>query len=277
MKSQTILVLACLLGSAPTTAFAVDQFVFGQVFQVSSAAAADTSIPDSGLGGKPLPYVHVAVHNRNTGVLLGQGDAAGNGQFTVVFPRPAGPSLDIECRVSKVVDGGSQPLPAARPGFNSFSGISQFHGTALRVTSDELVDYAPPLHGGHPGVGLLFTRVGKVEIPFISQDTTLAVRPMAGLAHVDPVTTADIQHVADVGIPLFKRAPFSGQLLIFGDFGLPGGACAGQHIDYYQVKIRKIVEGSNPLSYESPDLLLQDPLSKIRTQVITSPSVSVNN
>ena len=39
----------------------------------------------------------------------------------------------------------------------------------------------------------------------------------------------------------------------------------------------KIVEGSNPLSYESPSLLLQDPLSKTRTQVITSPSVSVQN
>jgi len=123
MKSHIILVLACLLGGAPTAAFAVDQFVFGQVFQIGSAAAADASIPDSGLGGKPYPYVHVAVYNRNTGALLGQGDAGGNGQFTVVFPRPAGPSLDIECRVTKVVDGDSRPLPAARPAFSSFSGI----------------------------------------------------------------------------------------------------------------------------------------------------------
>ncbi len=264
--------LICLLAGA-SSAMAVDYYVFGQVFRVSSEDAADESIPAASLTGDPVPFVHVQVYDRSSGILLGTADAGQNGQFTVRFSLPAGPpGPDVDARVYRVVDGGATLLPAAREEINFLDAIGQFNGAALKVVSDELLEYGTAGFVSYPGVGLVFTRVGKVEIPFISQNTTLANRPVAGLADFSP----DPGRAAELGVADFRQAPFAGLLQAFGDFGLPGGACTGSAIEWYQVRIKKIAEASDPLSYES-DILWQDPMHKIRTQVTTLPTLSVSH
>jgi len=265
--------LICLLAGASSAARAVDYYVFGQVFQVSSEDAADESIAAASLTGNPLPFGHVQVYDRSSGILLGEADAGQNGQFTVRFALPAGPpGPDVEARVYRVVDGGATLLPAAREEINFLDDIGQFTGAALKVVSDERIEYGAAGSGfvSYPGVGLVFTRVGKVEIPFISQDTILANRPVAGLADFSP----DPSRAAELGVAEFHQAPFAGLLQVFGDFGLPGSPCTGQ-IGWYQVRIKKIAEAPVPVSYES-DILWQDPMHKIRTQVTTLPTLSVS-
>jgi len=65
---------------------------------------------------------------------------------------------------------------------NTFPGVGQFTAVGLRVASDELIEYGALGFVSTPGVGLVFTRVGKVEIPFISQNTAPGSLALAGLA-----------------------------------------------------------------------------------------------
>jgi hypothetical protein len=275
LPARLVLALCGLLlirGAGEAAAAVTNHYVLGQVFEIASRAAADPSIPAANLTGSPFPYVWVRVYDQASGNLLGETFSGSNGQFTVGFAAAGSPS--IECRVYRGLDGAATLLPAARPGMNTFPAAGPFLITALRVVSDERVQYGDAGFRSYPGVGLVFTQVGNVEIPFISQDTTLAHRPVAGLADFthDPDNRAGELHV-----PAFVQAPFAGGLLIFGDFGEPGGACAGSSIDWYRVWIKKVSETApDPPSYES-QLLLLDPLSKIRTEVTTFPTVSVRN
>ena len=265
----SMVLFSFLLMGTLSTVEAVDYYVFGQVFQISSEDAANASIVASDLTGDSYPFAHIRIYDQESGALLGDSDAGQNGQFTVIFDLPAGSSPDIECRVYRVVDGESTLLPDARDGINSFTGIGQFHGVGLKVVSDEIIDYGDAGFRSYPGVGLVFTRVGKVEIPYISQDTTLVVRPVAGLADF----TGNETRASELGVYPFKQAPFASRLLIFGDFGLPGGICTGDQIDWYQVKIKKIRE-TGPISYES-EIDWKDPMHKTKTEVTTVPMLSV--
>jgi len=266
----TLVLCWCLLLLGASAASAVDHYVFGQVFAVSSEDAADTAIADADLTGTPMRYPHVQVYDLGSGALLGEADAGENGQFTVRFDLPAGATPDVECRVYRVVDGDAQLFPAAREGINSFSSIGAFTSVGLRVVDDSLLEYGATGLVPYPGVGLVFTRVGKVEIPFISQDITAPNLAVAGLADF----TSDFSRADELHVPRFVQAPFSRGLLVFGDFGLPGGACAGRQIDWYRVTIEKLAE---PTSTDTYSFVLHDPLSKIRTQVTTSPTLSVTH
>jgi hypothetical protein len=240
-------------------------------------------ISDSALTGEVWPFVRVKIYDQNSGKFLGEADAGSNGQFTVIFALPAAPNPDIECRVYKVVDGDSELLPPAREGINSFTSLAPHDGVGLlKVVSDEIIAYGDEGFRTYDGVGIVFTRVGKVEIPYISQDTALSTagnRAMAGLADftlpVPSGVTDGIVRAGELGIHPFKKAPFGGRLLIFGDFGLPGGACTGDQIDFYQVEIRKVNETSPVISYDGPEILWKDPMSKTKTEVTVWPTVSV--
>lgn len=262
-------VLFCCLFSGTGYVFAVDYTVYGQVFYVSSKDAADTTIPDASLTGTKLPYVHVAVYNRANGALLGEGDAGKNGQYNIVFTGTA--ALNIECRVSRVVDGASSLFQEARAGINSFNSISAYCQKKLIVISDSPYEYNDKGFCTTPGVGIVFTRVGLVEIPYITQTPT---SPTAGLADFVSVT-GGVARAAEVGVPAFEKAPFGGKLLIYGDFGIPSGiGCTGTRIDWYQVKISKYNAAGTAITQTINFL---DPLSKIKTVVQTAPTLKVTN
>jgi hypothetical protein len=277
-------VFFCCLLLASSYTFAEDYMFWGQVCMVSPENAENASIPDVDLTGLPSPFVHVMIY-KVSGELLGQGDAGFNGQYTVTFSLPAGPAPDIECRVYSVIGGVSKLLPAARLGINSFPGIGLFNQKKLRVLDEGAMDYgnitADEGFCTIPGVGLIFTRVGKVEIPYISQDTTLANRKVAGLADFTLPVPAGITDGAtragQVGVPVFKQSPFANKLLIFGDFGNPAIApgCLG-YIQWYRVRIKKIDETAAGISYIS-NTLWTESLSKVRTEVQTFPTLVVTN
>jgi hypothetical protein len=263
--------VACgLLLAFSGTASAADYFVFGQVFRVSTEDAEDESIPTGSLTGSPLPYPHVQVYDLGTGALLGEADAGGNGEFTVTFDLPPGSTPDVDCRVYWVLDGAARLVPAARDGINAFANIGQFTAVGLRVASDELLEYGAEGFVSTPGVGLVFTRVGKVEIPFIAQNTAPAAIAVAGLADF----SSDPARAAELGVPAFRHAPFAHLLQVFGDFGLPFGPCTGDQIDWYRVTIDKLAEPTDP---STTSFLWQDPMSKIATTVTTLPTLAITH
>jgi len=276
---KTAGLICLLLLLMPFAVNAVDYYVFGQVFRIDSVSAADTSIANNALVGAALPFAHVKLFNSTTGAYLAQADAGMNGQFTIKFTQPAAPpGPNIECRVYKVLDGSVDLIPAARVGINHYASIAQYQGVALKVISDESVEYGDAGFRFYPGIGIVFTRVGMVEIPYLAQNATLAVRPVSGLADFTrpvPVgVTNGVARAAELGITAFKQAPFGGRLLIYGDFGLPGGIGTGKSIDYYQVKIKKINEVAAGITYDS-EIICMDPLSKVKTEVVTWPIVKV--
>ena len=270
LPTAAVALFCGLLLGASGTASAVDYFVFGQVFQISTQDAEDEAILDSALTGRSFPYPQVQVFDAGTGTLLGQADAGQNGEFTVTFDLPPGSSPDVECRVYLVIDGGARLIPAARAGINTFPGVGQFTAVGLRVASDELIEYGALGFVSTPGVGLVFTRVGKVEIPFISQNTAPGSLALAGLADFG----SDPARAAELGLPVFRQAPFASLLQVFGDFGLPGFACAGDQIDWYRVTVEKLPEPGDPSTYT---FLWQDPMSKIATTVTTLPTLTVTH
>lgn len=233
------MIFCCLFYSA-NYVFAAQYMVWGQVFKVSSGGTNETI----------LPYQHIRIYNRANGALLGQGDAGKNGQYTIKFTFNVNTPLDIECRVYRVINGGSQLFQEAEPGINSLDGIAQLNEKDLKVISDDIFDYND-VTGSVPYRGIVFTQVGLVETPYIKQEPN---DPAAGLADWS----------------LFAMAPFGGRLLIYGDFGTPsGGAGCGTRIDWYRVKITNIEDNSY--------IYLMDPLSKTRTEVKTNPTFKVTS
>ncbi|MBN1781599.1 hypothetical protein JW948_10770 [bacterium] len=243
------------------SAYAVSYTVSGQVMRITTEDAEDDAIPDAVLTGEYYPYPHIRIYNSVTNMLLAEGDGGQNGQFTILFTAPAG--LSIQCRVFRVIDGMATELPAARSGINTFTSIPAIKWVALKVTADHLDEYGAGGFVPYPGVGVVFTRVGRVEIPYIEQAAGNALR---GLAHY--ATAADSLVAVNRGIPVFRKAPFGGKLLIYGSFGNPGGGLCptpGSTIDWYRVKIQRISPTIGTAFY------CMDYLSKIRTEVITSP------
>lgn len=260
-------VLFCCLLSMTDFVFAVDYTVYGQAFYTSSKNAADTTILDANLPTTKLPYAHVAIYNWANGALLGEGDAGKNGQYSITFTGAA--SLNIECRVYKIVDGASSQFLEARAGINSFNSITAYSQKKLVVISDDLYDYSDKGFCSSMGVGIVFTRVGLVEIPYITQDPTSTT---AGLADFISVTGGSAR-AAELGVPAFEKAPFGGKLLIYGDFGRPQGlGCTCTEINWYSVKIKKY----NGAIF-TDTITLMDPLSKIKTVVQTVPTLKVTN
>jgi hypothetical protein len=278
--AAAVLFCCLLLGSSYT--FAMDYKVWGQVQQVSHETAADESIADADLTGSACMYVRVQIYDQGTAVLLGEGDAGANGQFTVEFTSSTvPPGLDIECRVYRFIDHHLEPLSEARTGINSFAGIAQFNQKKLLVLTDEDLDYEGDGFCGIDGVGIIFTKVGDVEIPYISQDTTLVNRKVAGLADftlpVPPGITDGETRAAELQIPVFQQAPFATQLKIYGEFGNPGtGVSCGGQIDFYQVKIKKINETNASIDYDTDELWM-DEMKKVRTTVQVFPIFQVEN
>ncbi len=234
-----------LVFGAMETANAVDYFIFGTVQQVSTEDAADTTITDDDLSDGGFPFARVRVFDQGTGSLLGESSAGQNGQYTITFSLPtATPAPRVEVRAYEEVDGGSTLLTEAREGINFFpktpsGGISTGQLAFVKIASDDILEYGTGGFRPYPGVGLVFTRVGKVEIPEISQTPVPAANSAGGLFGVADITSA--ARAAELGVHQFRRAPFAGRLLMFGDFGLPGGAtCPGNRIDWYQVNIERV-------------------------------------
>jgi len=260
--------------SAPT--FADPYFVYGQVFQLSQVDADDEAIDDADLLGDARAYVTVKAFDSDSNTFLGQAIADQDGIFTVQYDKPAGSISNIHFRVyQEVTDPGTdEELLPARENINKFESVRQFFGAGLRVISDELVSYGADGLTTYPGVGIVFTRVGKVEIPFIEQDIT---EPLVGLADFSsdtPDPMSGLYRYQELHVKPFKHAPFARGLLIFGEFGLPGGACTGDEINYYRVKMRKYNETTS--SWETPQYWSQS-MRKMQTLVTTVPTISVNS
>ncbi len=268
--------LICLALSAMGTANAVDYFVFGKVMQVTTEAALDNAITDEDLEGEGFPFARVRVFDQGSGSLLGEASAGQNGQYTVTFSLPpATPAPRIEVRAYEEVDGGSTQLAEAREGINLFpkaaGGISTGQLAITKIASDDILEYGAGGFRPYPGVGLVFTRVGKVEIPEISQTPAPAANPAGGLFGLADIASA--ARAAELGVNQFRRAPFASRLLMFGDFGLPGGAtCPGNRIDWYQVNIEPV---DHTGSSTGTPFLWQGHMSKRRTQVTVLPSLDV--
>jgi len=266
---------ACLLLGVAATAAATDYVVFGKVMQISEQDATDPVIDNADLLGDGFPFAHVRVYDVATADLLGEADAGMNGQFNLSFTLPASaPAPRILIRAFDQLDGHSDQLAGAREDINLFpaggGGISTGQLAYVKITSDTALEYNDKGFRPYPGVGLVFTRVGKVEIPEISQTpATSAAGGLFGLADID-----DAARAAELGVSQFQRAPFAGQLKMFGDFGKPGGlACPGTQIDWYQVLIEPVDYDGSSLGTAVP---WQESMSKRRTEVVTAPSLSVH-
>jgi hypothetical protein len=265
---RSVLAALLLLGVGPA-AHAVEHQVFGQVLQVKAKDAADSLISDNALSGSPRPFVHVRVFDADTLEPLGEVDSDVDGRFSVTFDKPETYTPRITCRVLQMLQNPdtlaieAQVLAPAREGINTFSGVPRYFLTFLKVVADDSLAYgdmsADAGLGGDPGVGLVFTRVGKTETQFIRQNTT----PTGGLADF----TSDPGRAAELGVPAFRDAPFGGQLFLYGEFG-PCSAPPGR-IDYYRVKIRRVDPAPGPWRFWS------QPLHKTRTLVTTAPTLSI--
>lgn len=262
-------VFFCCLFFSTNSIYAANYTVFGQVFQVSEKDAADTDIPDGSLASTKFQYVHVCIYNRANGALLGESDAGINGQYSVEFTGPS--PLNIDCRVYRILDGASQLFREARAGINSFNAIGAYNQKKLMVINDDYYNYDGK-KCNTPGVGIVFTQVGLVEIPYIKQGPTN--EDSTGLADFVSVPGGTAR-AAELGAPAFEKAPFGGKLLIYGAFGIPSGAgCTGTSIDWYQVKISKYNSAGNSIIETISHM---DPLSKVKTVVKTAPILKVTN
>ena len=263
-----LLVVLLTVGAAASPA--VDFYFTGQVFQVTQEDADDPAIADAGLIGDGRPYAKVLLYDSDTNALLGETIADHEGVFTVTYDQPAlGSTPNVRLRVFQeeadpAVD---VELAEAREGLNHFAAVGRFFGSGLRVITDDYLAYGADGLTTYPGVGIVFTRVGKVEIPFIEQDLT---EPLVGLADF----TSDPSRASELHVRAFEDAPFARGLLIFGEFGLPGGACTGDQISHYRVMISKFNEVT---STWGADVVWTQDMTKMKTTVSTSPTVTVTH
>lgn len=251
--------ICCLLWGG-TMARAADYTIFGQVFKVGSEQAADDVIALADLDREKCPFVKIMIYNRATSELLGEGYAGINGEYTIQFTNPAvGP--DVECRVYKVMDDGSELYEEARPQANWIDAIATFNQKALLVISDEISDYDDEEFSGHPGVGMVFTRVGEVPTQYIPQ---AAASPIQGMA--------DVPGGAPAYVPAFQQSPFGSRLKIFGDFGRPSVVCpynTYEDIDWYRITIENTAT--------TQTFTWKELLSKLKTVIVYSWPLSITN
>ncbi|MCP4896346.1 MAG: hypothetical protein GY906_05170 [bacterium] len=262
--------LGLILLATASTADAVEYWVSGQVVQVNAEAAQDEDVSDVALSGAPRPFARVRLIDADTETVLGEIDSDSNGQFTVRYDRPLGSTPNVRVRVVHLVEDEATSLveayvlPPARDDINTFDSAPRFLlATNIKVLAEDSLDYgnmsAEEGLVSTPGVGLVFTRVGKVETQFITpQDAS----SLGGLADF----TSDPSAPASLGVPNFIRAPFGGQIFVYGDFGLPQDACTGEQIDYYQVTITK--PGGTQHVFKQP-------LPKTKTIVSPVPPVTI--
>lgn len=265
-----LVLFAVVLLAGTVPAHAVEYIVFGQILQVDPEDAEDEDLTDAALSGGPRPYARVRLYDTDTGLLLGEVDAGQAGTFTLRYDQPAGASPNIEGRVFHLVEDPdtavqeARALPAAREEINTFSSIDQYQSVTLKVLADDELHYgsAEEMTGfvTTPGVGLVFTRVGRVETQFIAQNTTA----VGGLADF----SSDPSAPGNLGVPDFRQAPFAGRLFVYGDFGVPSNtvACSGYSIDYYRILIEPVGGTAEVWS---------QPLLKTRTLVTPGPPFSV--
>ncbi len=265
-----VLVVLCCLYLMSQPVWAVNYTVFGQAAAVTSKDAADQKILVADLRCMGLPYMRVSAFNRGTGELLGSTDTGKNGQYTIKFTAPA--AINIDLRVYNTINGGSSQFAEARTGINYIDSIGTYVQKKVIVISDEFWVYGDAGFCNIPGVGILFTSVGLVEIPYINQNPAQSTAGLADFPAVVgvPGIKDGVARAAELGISPFAKAPFSGRLLIFGDFGLPSiTSCPLAKIDYYRVTITK--HGT------TDSFILMDPLSKTKTVVQTMPVLKVTN
>ncbi len=251
---------------------AADPFtLYGQVFQVDPELAADESIEDADLPvGLRVPFVQVQVVDPDTGESRGAPVFAGaNGNFTLHFDAPAGSTAAIQVFRSVNTTTGDpevQIYPEARKDLNTFPLTNAPTGVAVKVASEETL-LLDPGSSFNASVGIVFTQVGLVEIPYISQDLARPDKGRIGLADL----SGDLTRAAEQNLSsdpsaasynaVFKDAPFGGLLHVFGAFGKLSGIppCTGA-VDWYRVKIRPVsFDGAgNPVygaAFEGTDLL----------------------
>lgn len=297
-----------VLSAFATPASAANYVVFGKVHPVNPAEAADEDgIATADLAlGDALPFIQVAIFDRATDTELGRAWSLANGQFSIALTAPS--PVDIEGRAFLVADGGLTPLPAAREEINHATltslGPNTSVGLVFKVASD-LIAAAGPAALGLPGegVGIVFTRVGKVEIPYICQEVCSTPATCPRICATEDVGLADMSGdlptASQLGLPnqgnpthyrsAFEQAPFGGRLMIFGDFGKPKapgtGLCPPVPMIYpdwdpqwYQVTIEKLDETTftdSATATVTETFPLADPISKKKYTVVTSPLIDV--
>jgi len=242
-----LLAFVAALLSLATAAGADPYVLYGQVFQIAPEAAADETLDASALPlGPTMPYVRVKVVHPDTGDELGTPVYAGaTGNFTAPFNAPAGATVEV--RVYRVIEGEAERIPDARENINQLTLASPATGMAVKVASAEQLSFAPASPAYGTSIGIVFTQIGLVEIPYISQDLTRPDKGRIGLADLSgDLVRADEQNLPDNPITsawnaVFKDAPFGGRLHLFGGFGQTSGVvpCIGD-IDWYRVKIRPV-------------------------------------
>lgn len=219
--------------------------LYGQVFQVDPDVAADESITDDDAlpVGPRMPFVQLQVVDPDTGERRGAPVFAGpNGNFTLNFDAPAGSTAAIQ--VFRSIHTTGEPelriYPEARKDINTFPLTSPAAGVAVKVASDETLLLGPGSGFGATSVGIVFTQIGLVETPYISQDLTRPDKERIGLADFTQ-HPEDIERAAEQNLPVFKDAPFGGLLHVLGAFGKLSGIppCTGA-VDWYRVKIRPV-------------------------------------
>lgn len=271
-SSWVALFTVLLLGLA-NVAGAAEHWFSGQVLQPTAEDAADETITDAALTGPFYPFVRVRLFNSDTQTLLGEVNANEFGQFTVRYDYPLGSAPNLEARVVYLLQDPATSLtealvlPPAREDINSFSAADQFLlGVRLKILAENSLSYGSMTENagltGSPGLGVLFTRVGKVETQFIAQDTTA----FGGLADFSSGPGVP----ASLGLEDFRQAPFGGMLFVFGDIGPPQAPCgAGDKVGYYRVMVRK--------PGETTWRTFRQPLPKTKTQVNTTPPLTLVN
>lgn len=267
---------ALALLAIPAAAGADPFILYGQVFQIAPDSAADESIAAAALPtGRPMPFVRLQAVDAVTGASRGAEAFAGaTGNFTLHLEAPAGSSAAI--RISRVIDGEVERIPDARDDINTFALTSPAAGVAVKVASDETLLLGPGSNISAPSVGIVFTQVGLVEIPYISQDLTRPDKQRIGLADL----SGDLTRAAEQNLPsaasaassnaVFKDAPFGGLLHVFGAFGRVVPPCTGT-IDWYRVKFRPVSfdAAGNPVYHDAE--FGADLLRKMRFEIDYSP------
>lgn len=277
---------ALLAPAAQAATFGIN----GQVFRVNTVEAADESIEDADLLLRdPLPYVKVRVVNAATRAVLGDPVWAGpTGNFAVVFEATAGD--EVEVQALRVIDGDGEVLPAAREEMNTLTLSAPATAMAVRVASDEAVDLSGLETSPTDGVGILFTEVGKVEIPYICQEVCTTAATCPKICQLEEVGLADMNDAAgqaragELHLPAnasgshynaaFHDAPFGGGLLIFGMFGPAEPGCGD--IDWYRVKYRTMTWSSGAWVFGGWDYWSQ-PMHKTRYEINFVPSFSADS